>query len=402
MKTLIVLTFFLLSYIIYGFYLSQFELEATRSDLEIKTDSPFHDYKGLINVHTQKSLGSGTIPQINEEAKSAGADFILYTDLNIFDNAPNPDAYDGRLLVLSGIKYSYLDSRLIFYSPSDKNLGYSLGDAQTALADLISQDPAVRNDSLVLLTHPFLRGFEWSGDWPDGFDGIEILNTKSMAARAWSYSKISSVWTLFIYPFNPQLALFRLFLEPSKELGLLDQLSLKKKVIAFAGSEASARAIPWAGYLIRFPSYHKTFELLSQHVLLESELTGNLQQDKMKIFDALKKGQFYICLDLLGDPRGFYTYLTNGKEVFPMGSQLKWTKNLTLKAKLPEKPKAFFEMVVFKNGQRFKTFNQPEFEIPIDGPGVYRLQVRIAQRFPLPDATKWITWIYGNPFHVKE
>jgi hypothetical protein len=402
MKTLIILTILLLSYIIYGFYISQFELEAIRSNLEIKTDSPFHDYKGLINIHTKKSFGSGLVPQINEEAKVSGADFLMYTDFNVFDNEPTPDAYDGRLLVLGGIKYSYLDSRLIYYSPGEKHLGFSLGEAQTALADLVSQDPSTRADSLVVLAHPFLRGFEWSGDWPEGFDGIEILNTKSMAARAWNYSKVSSIWTLFVYPFNPQLALFRLFLEPSRELGLLDQLSLKKRVFAFAGSEASARAIPWAGYLIRFPSYHKTFELLSQHVLLESELTGHLQQDKIKIFEALKRGQFYICLDLLGNPRGFYTYLTNGVDLFPMGSEVKWHKNLFLRAKLPEKPKAFFEIVVFKNGQRFKTVNTPELEIPVDGPGVYRLQVRVAQKFPLPDATKWMTWIYGNPFYVKE
>lgn len=402
MKTLIFSTFFLLSYITYGFYISQFDVGATRSDLEVKSDSPFHDYKGLINIHTQKSLGSGTVPLINEEAKVAGADFVMYTDFNIFNNAPIPDAYDGRLLVLSANKYSYLDSRLIFYSPSEQHLGYSLGEAQTALADLISQDPTLRSDSLVVLAHPFLKSFEWSGEWPEGFDGIEILNTKSMATKAWNYSKASSIWSLFIYPFNPQLALFRLFLEPSEELGLLDQLSLKKKIFAFAGSEASARAIPWAGYLIRFPSYHKTFELLSQHVLLEGELTGNLQQDKTKIFDALKKGQFYICLDLLGDPRGFYTYIGNGKDIYPMGSTVKWNKNLIIKAKLPEKPKAFFEIVVLKNGQKYKTVNKSELEVPLDGPGVYRVQVRIAQRFPLPDATKWITWIYGNPYYVSE
>jgi hypothetical protein len=402
MKSLIFSTFFLLSYIIYGFYISQFDVGATRSNIEVKTDSPYHDYKGLINIHTQKSLGSGTIPLINEEAKVAGADFVLYTDFNVFVSAPTPDAYDGRLLVLSGVKYSYLDSRLIYYSPSDKHLGFSLGEAQTALSDLISQDPGSRLDSLVILTHPFLKGFEWTGEWPEGFDGIEILNTKSMAARAWAYSKASSIWSLFIYPFNPQLALFRLFLEPREELGLLDQLSLKKKIIAFAGSEASARAIPWAGYLIRFPSYHKTFELLSQHILLEGELTGNLQQDKSKIFDSLKKGQFYICLDLLGDPTGFYTLISNGNETFPMGAKIKWSKNLILKAKLPEKPKTFFEIVVLKNGQRYKTVNTPEVDVPLDGPGVYRLQVRIAQRFPLPDATKWITWIYGNPFFVTD
>jgi len=401
MKTLVILTFFLMSYFIYGFYLSQFDVGALRSQIVVENNGPFYDYKGVINVHTQKSVGSGTIARINEDAKAVGADFILYTDINSFDDALLPDSYDGRLLVLSGQKYSYLDSRLMYYSSTDRTLGYSLGEAQTALADLISQDPQARNDSLVILAHPFLKGFQWSGEWPEGLDGLELLNTKSMSFRAWNHSKLSVLWTILVYPFNPQLALFRLFKEPSEEIALLDQLSQRRKIFAYAGSEASARAVPWAGYLIRFPSYHKTFELMSQHLLLESELTGNLQQDRSKVLEGLKRGQFYLCLDLLGDPQGFYNYMQTGAERFFMGSTVKWKKNLVLKVHLPEKPKAFFEIVVYRNGTRYRTINTPDALVPIEGPGVYRVQVRIAQRFPLPDAVKWITWIYGNPYFVE-
>ncbi|MFN8791786.1 MAG: hypothetical protein ACK5Y2_10075 [Bdellovibrionales bacterium] len=401
MKTLVILTFFLMSYFIYGFYLSQFDVGALRSQIVVENNGPFYDYKGVINVHTQKSVGSGTIARINEDAKAVGADFILYTDINTFDDALLPDSYDGRLLVLSGQKYSYLDSRLMYYSSTDRTLGYSLGEAQTALADLISQDPQARNDSLVILAHPFLKGFQWSGEWPEGFDGIELLNTKSMSFRAWNRSKLSVLWTILVYPFNPQLALFRLFKEPSEEIALLDQLSQRRKIFGYAGSEASARAVPWAGYLIRFPSYHKTFELMSQHLLLESELTGNLQQDRSKVLEGLKRGQFYLCLDLLGDPEGFYNYMQAGSERYLMGSTVKWKKNLVLKVHLPEKPKAFFEIVVYRNGNRYRTINTPDALVPIEGPGVYRVQIRIAQRFPLPDAVKWITWIYGNPYFVE-
>lgn len=401
MKALIILTFFLISYFIYGFYLSQYDVGALRPSISLDKESLFYDYKGIINVHTQKSVGSGIMPQINEDAKTAGADFIMYTDINPLDTPPPADAYDGRLLVLNAAKYSYLDSRLMYYSPRQRSLGYSLGEAQTALSDLISQDPEDRSNSLVILAHPFLRGFQWSGDWPDGLDGIELLNTKSMSYRAWSQSKLSVFWTILVYPFNPQLALFRLFTEPSEEISLLDQLSQSKRIFAYAGSEASARAVPWAGYLIRFPSYLKTFELMSQHLLLESELTGNLQQDRTKILDALKSGQFYLCLDLLGDPRGFYNYMYNRDTRYMMGSEIKWKPGLSLKIHLPDKPKVFFEVVVYRNGTRYKTVNASDVEVPIEEPGIYRVQVRIAQRFPLPDAIKWISWIYGNPYFVR-
>ncbi len=401
MRTLVVLTFILLFYFIYGFYISQFDVGALRTQIQVQNEGPFYDYKGLLNVMTRKSSGSGLVPQINDEAKSVGADFIIYTDITSFDTTPQSDTYDGRLLVLYGSKNSYLDSRLLYFSPTEKVLGHSFGEAQTALADLITQNPQNRPDSLVILSHPFLKGFEWSGQWPEGLDGIELLNSKSMSFRAWSSSKLSVFWTFLIYPFNPQLSLFRLFQEPSQEIALLDQLSQERKIFAFTGSEASARAIPFAGYLMRFPSYFKIFELMSQHVLLETELTGNLALDRAKILDALKKGQFYLCLDLLGDPRGFYNYMSTKTDKWMMGSNLKLTKDLTLKIKLPEKPKAFFEIVVYRNGSRYKTVNVDEVEVPINDPGVYRVQVRIAQRFPLPDAIKWITWIYGNPYYVK-
>jgi hypothetical protein len=74
---------------------------------------------------------------------------------------------------------------------------------------------------------------------------------------------------------------------------------------------------------------------------------------------------------------------------------------MKMKIRLPQTPNYFFETVVYRNGARFETVNQSEAEIEINQPGVYRVQVRVSPYFPLPDATKWITWIYTNPFYVQ-
>jgi hypothetical protein len=42
-----------------------------------------------------------------------------------------------------------------------------------------------------------------------------------------------------------------------------------------------------------------------------------------------------------------------------------------------------------------------EIDYAITTPGVYRLEVRVIPLLPLPDAKKWIGWIYTNPFFVK-
>ena len=184
-------------------------------------------------------------------------------------------------------------------------------------------------------------------------------------------------------------------------MALLDKLSTQRKIVVYGGTEASARAIPLANYFIRFPSYKRSFEILSNHILLKSELTGSFNGDRTKIFNALKQGNFYMALDILGDPKGFLATIEDDGKSYLMGSEVRLTKNMNLKVKLPVTPKDFFEIVVYRNGEVIKRYNEPEFVMPITESGTYRVQVRISPMLPLPDAKKWISWIYTNPFFVK-
>lgn len=402
-KAVIAVTFLLISYFVYGFYISTYEISVVPKKLK-GGDNPsgYYDYRGVINVHSDISIGSSSPSQIAAAAKIAGMDFIILTDLNAFENNVHNDSYSQSVLFLAGGKYSYLDSRLIFYSPNKELIGKNLGEAQIRFADMLTQTEGGNKDSLTILAHPFKLGFSWSGDLPPGLDGVEVLNVKSLSVQAWQHSKASVIWSLLIYPFNPDFSLARLFMEPTEELSLFDRTSLQQKLFAYAGAEASARAIPLANYLIRFPSYQRNFEIATNHVLLTSELTGNLNSDRQKIFGALKKGQFYLAFDALGDPKGFVTTVEDKSgRAYMMGSEVKLQKGMTLNVRLPSKPKNFFEIVIYKNGERIKTINQAEASVPITEAGVYRVQVRIAVPMPLPDANRWISWIYANPFYVR-
>jgi hypothetical protein len=268
------------------------------------------------------------------------------------------------------------------------------------LADLLSQPNEGNTNHLLILAHPYKAGFSWSGDLPAGLDGFEILNAKSLSNRLWESSKISTLWSLLTYPFNPRLAFLRLFSEPTEEIDLFDQLGNQRSIVGYAGAEASARAIPLANYLIKFPSYQRSFEFLTNHVLLTSELTGNAAGDRMKIFNALKKGQFYQCLELLGDPKGFFAVIEDRGKLHPIGSKLRFNKAMRLNVHLPSKPNSFFEIVIYKDGARYESLNQHEISFPLTEPGVYRVQVRVSPYLPLPDAKRWITWIYTNEFRI--
>lgn len=394
------LAFLLICFFIYGFYISQFELNFVPK--KVKTSDIYYDYRLSMNIHTNQSIGSEPLSVVLNEGKKAKNNFLLITDLNPLLKLPD-DSYLQNVGVLQGAKFGYKDSRLIYFSTQDKNLGLRPGESQLQLSDFLSADASRNQKKFISLAHPFSNGSSWSGDTPIGLDAVEIVNLKSMSQLSWNTSRLSTIWSLLIYPFNPQLALLRLFQEPIQELSYFDEMSQKRRFVATAGAEASARAIPLADWLIKFPSYERSLSIASNHLLLTSELSGNMQVDRENILAALKAGQFYICFDALGDPKGFQTYIYNEQSPVrnSLGSTIKGDKNLKVYFKLPAEPTAYYEVVLYKNGQRADVLNTFEGLFSIRGPGTYRIQVRISPRLPLPDAIKWLTWIYTNNFYVN-
>ena len=374
-----VLAFFIICFCVYGFYLSQYEFSLFSE--KNQKSSLFYDYRLVQNIHTVYSQGSGTVGSIAEEARSAKIDFLLFTDVN-FTNFVEKDRYFNRVGLLFSNKVVSEDIRKYTYSTTSETT-----------ADL----------SLNVMAHPLRRDFNFFEAYgKENFDGFEVINLKSISQLSWSKSKLSTLWSLLFYPFNPRLSLMRLFIEPDDELYFYDQYNLHKKAVMYLGTEASARAIPITNLLMKFPSYERSFTIGSQHLLLSSELSGNIEKDRLSLLTALKRGQFYISFDELGDPTGFEVYVSQNsqKKHFLMGDTFSYQKNQHLIYNLPAEPNIFFEVVLFKNGKRIDHFNTKAGSFEIKGPGQYRLQVRLSPSLPMPDATKWLTWIYTNSFYV--
>jgi hypothetical protein len=385
----------------YGLVLSQIRVGVFNEQLEPKNAAGFFDYRGVTNVHTDQSGGSGTALEVIREAQEAGVDFLSITDHNIFEKSSVPEGYHRKLLVTQGAEYSYLDARLLTYERERGSAFDSLGQAQLYLADLLSQTHPETRTEMVVLAHPFKPGYSWTGPIPPGLNGIEVLNLKSIWQAAWMSSKISFLWSAVIYPFNPQLSLLRLYDEPEEELKLWDQLSMSRNTVAMAGADATAKTGSGGGPIyLKFPSYATSFSLISNHVLTRSELTGEAEGDRRKIFDALSKGQSYMCLDVLGNPKGFVAYIQDGERILPVGSRAKWVPGMKLIVKLPSQPLVPFETAFIKDGQHFMSSNSVDTEYEIHGPGVYRTIVRVFPTLSLLDGQRWLTWIYVNPFYL--
>lgn len=401
-RLLVTLTVSLIFYFIYGFYLSQMDLNVVPAGLKRDHPPGFYDYRGVTNVRTDLSNGSSSPFEVISEGKSVGLDYLFLTDVNQFEKAEPLNGYHGDLLVFVAGEYSFLDSRLLYYDLNSDRKPTDFAEASVYFTDLLSQKHNENKESLLVLSHPFQNNNPtWTGAYPPGLAGIEILNPKSVSSEAWIRSKLNVIWSFIIYPFNPRYAFLRLFSEPAEELAVWDQLSQDRPTLGFSGADASARAVPWANALLKFPSYATSFQITSNHVLLNSELTGNYQKDRQKIFTALRKGNFYFSLDLLGDPKGFSAVIEDKDKSILMGETIKFHKNLRIKASLPIQPEDFFEIVLLKNGEREFTSNDLHLDYQLKEPGIYRIIVRVSPTLPLPEGKKWMTWIYTNNFHVE-
>jgi hypothetical protein len=400
MKLYLTGTFFILGLLTYGIYISQIELSVVPKELNREGVLGFYDYRGVINVRTNLSSGSSSPQEVSQAAKAAGLDFLILTDQNQFNIFEPTEIYNSNLLVLRENEFRFLDSRIFLLGFPGANRPSGPGDVQIQLADLLSQRNTEKRDHLVLLAHPFNPKETWTGAYPPGLNGLEVLNARAISQKAWIKSKPSVLWSIFLYPFNPRYAFLRLYSDPVNELRLWDQLSQDRSIIAFAGPDASARSFPFSDYLVKFPSYQKSFELMSNHLLLSSELTGNPQRDKQKLLQALQEGQFYFALDLLGDPKGFFSYVQDEQKTYPIGSRLNLKKGLRLIVQLPAVPEDFYEIVIFKNGQRVFVGNDPVIRFNLTEPGVYRAVVRVRVNLPFPENPKWFSWIFTNNFYI--
>ncbi len=374
-----------IAYITFGFYLSQYKFDLLGK--EIKSTNIFYNYKLHQNIYSHISIGSGTYTSISEESKRAQSKFILFTDLNPIVNL-DQDRYLMNTGQLFGAKILSPDHSYTVFSTTNKNI---INYYNPTYLENYPQDVIVI-DHMNTNLEPL-----------DFADGLDVINLKTLANKVWLNKKVSTIWSLMFYPFNPRLSLLRLYRDPDYELRIFDQMSLKKKRNLYLSSEATAKAVPITNWLIKFPSYENVFNMASERLLMTSELSSNMENDRKAIFNSLKSGSFYISIDTLGDSTGFESYLISKRQsryTF-MGDETSVDSSLRLFFKLPRELNVYHEVVLYKNGQRFDHRNTSTGDFPITEKGVYRIQVRLSTSLPFPDADKWLTWIFTNNFYVN-
>tara|TARA_Y100000780_G_C13684653_1_gene417307 strand:+ start:1732 stop:2949 length:1218 start_codon:yes stop_codon:yes gene_type:complete len=398
-----VLFFLWLIYMCYGLIVSYYELNPVDQTVKIEDLPKYYDYKGVTHSLSKKSRGSGSFEELVAAGNTAKLDFLFITDQNPFFEERIKEQYIDGTRVYFGGRYSYVDSILMVYGGEDLHQFHSLGQSQILLNDLITQKNRSPQNMSIFLAHPTKNNYRWSGDYPVGMDGFEVINLKQIWQKKAMEDKLHFLFSLFLYPFNSTVSYINIIQDPTEELQLWDQMLAQRKFVGVLGNESTAKAIilPTDGGYIKFPAYSTSFQMASNHILLDSELTGNLKRDKEKILEAIHNGRLYMSFDVLGNPKGFYAEYISENTKVTLGEEAKYEMGSKIIVNLPYRPRFPFEVQLFKDGKLYTTSNQHDVEFQISSPGVYRVHVFLKPELPFLQGSRWLPWIISNPIYLR-
>ena len=346
-----------------------------------------------LHMHTVYSDGHATHAEIAEAALKAGIDVVIITDHTVWVNGIAGYCNNGNRRVLMLVGEEIHDQS----RQPQKNHLLVFG-ANRELAELAPYtqrllDTADQAGGLTFIAHPVDPAAPAFGEpdlsWVDwevqNYTGIELWNAMS-EFKSLLKSKAQAIY----YAFNPK----QVGRGPFKEsLAIWDDLlSNGRKVVAVGGSDA--HALPARlGPLHRtlFP-YEFHFRADNTHLLLSSPLTGNFNEDRRKVFDALRAGHAFIGYDLPAPTRGF-NFTAQGKhQVACMGDEIQVQTGVTLQVRLPGR----VECRMIKDGKPVKTWsNRENCTYITTEPGVYRVEAYIRY------LGRRGGWIFSNPIYVR-
>lgn len=380
---------FLINHLKTGRLASQItEQESQRKQIN---SSRYTEYKGVIHAHS--FLGghsTGTFKELLSSAQANELDFVVMTE-------HVSDSYDTSAMTLTGENKGILFIGGNETSTKDGNRFLVLNGFpeiskvnKKAAPEFISE--AHERNKLALVTYP--HKFK---AWNEDIDGIEIFslhtNAKSMNPATFLFN---AIWSYSSYP---ELTLAKYFRRPAKNLKKFDELAKNRKLTLFAGTDAHSNLGIHVGddsnnkYInLKFDRYETIFKLVRNHILLPKDTELNQEN----LLAAIKNGNVFIGIDILGDSSGFSFIAENENEIKTLGEEiLLESGRVELKSKSPKTAR----FVVFRNGEKaFEAENKSEINFTADREGAYRVEVYLNS---LGSPFDQMPWIISNPIYVR-
>lgn len=358
-----------------------------------------------MHMHTPYSDGEKWHHQIAEDAITAGLDFVIVTDHNVWVQGVEGwyENEHGRVLLLTGEEVHNVRRR----PQASHFLAYG---AECELAPYAANpqkliDTTKAAGGYGFLAHPHELDVDlfnepnlgWH-DWDiDGFTGLEIWNYmssfKNCIGRALSQMRYKNTNLAKIQIVRMALHPERYITGPEPEtLAKWDELLAQGKRIAAVGNSDAHGTPMRLGPIARtiFP-YDFLFRAVNTHILMPKEFNGDLAHDKQLVLQAIGRGNAWVGYDMAHPTKGF-RFTGKGINKGVMGDVIRLDAGATLQVHTPTKANirllCYGEVVAeIKNDVNLT-------HIPID-PGAYRVECTI------PYLNQERGWIYSNPIYLE-
>lgn len=351
----------------------------------------FNEYKGIIHAHT--NLGghsTGSFDELIGAAHQNELDFIVMTEHfseNYDTSALTLNGFYGKTLFVGGneVDTASVDRFLMIPGGADA-YGLAFDKTEKFLEKVHAQN------RIALITYP-----ERFKTWDANFDGIEVFSLHTNAKKM--NPVVFPLDALWAYGKYPKQLLAKYFVRPDANLQKYDEFSAKRKITLFSGTDAHSN-IGFhllgddAGNKIinlKFDDYATIFGLTRAHILL----LKNKQLTRENLIEAIKNGNLFVGIDVLGDTSGFSFTAETGAETKIQGDEIALQNGVKLKANAPQTVR----FVIFKNGEKiFEEGGKSEIVFEAKEKGTYRVEVYLDA---LGSPFDKMPWIFSNPIYIR-
>jgi hypothetical protein len=331
------------------------------------------EIEGVYHVHSRFSDGWASVPEIAAVASQINLDFLILTD----HGSPNRKSlasqgwHDG-VLVLAGSELSSSRGHLVGlgFEPEQDPIPR---DADEAVQEIN------RRGGLAVIAHPSGKP-RWSWGPLEGYHGLEVLNGNTLLRKNF----LLSLPYLPALPFKPVLGLIKMTDGINRDLAYWDMLNREHRLYGYFGSDAHL-------------FYRATLSFLHIHIYLGEPFSRDFRTARGQVLQALRHGKFYNAIDAAAQARGFRFWGEKKGRRIPMGRETVFEHPCFLRVKAPFD--FAIEIRILKDGQVVLSSRKTEVVYEVGGPGVYRAEVYLRARTPLPARTPWII---SNPIFFRE
>ncbi|MFN2195191.1 MAG: CehA/McbA family metallohydrolase [Anaerolineales bacterium] len=352
-----------------------------------------HEYVANLHMHTRYSDGYGLHKDIAQAALAAGIDIVFVTDHNVLVQGPEGYYREGDRRVLLLIGQEVHDQARLPQKNHMLVLGADRDVAQLAYEPQRLVDNIRQAGGLSFLAHPADPAAPAIGEedlgwvsWDlENFTGLEIWNALSELK-----ARLKTRLHAFFYINNPEQVARGPF---DEVLQKWDELLMEgKRIVGIGGSDAHAIPVKLGPFKWTVFPYQFHFRAVNTHLLVPDPLTGDTENDGVKILNALRKGNAFVGYDLPASTRGFrFTAQGENSNVW-MGDQIELNDGVTFQIRLP----VATHCQLIRNGQVVKNWeNRPTCTYITTEPGVYRVEAFIDFR------GRRRGWIFSNPIYVQ-